>query len=257
MRIVLLLSFLLTPLASAQTPAPAPRPARQAASARTALLVTATDPSGATLPGIRVEVMGASDRSGETDENGTLRLANMRAGTYRVRFTGDAVIPFEREVTIRAGQTTDLDITLHPAPERHAPPAPEPEPAATAGNQTPPAPAGPPGEPVIIDIPEFADRNLIRREPRRDSPLGCSGNARATLVQLNEPQPERLYDSAESLYYVVAGEGTLRVSGRESPIAAGSFAVIPRGTAFAITRRGRNPIVLLSILSGEPCQQAP
>lgn len=263
MRIVLLLSLVLTPvLAVAQTPAEKPpadkpaaaprRPARQSASARPALFVTATDPTGATLPGIRVDVLGASDRTGETDESGTLRLANMRPGTYRVRFSGDRVIPFEREVTIRAGQTSDLDVTLHPAPERERPAEPEP----TAGEEAPPAPTaptGPAGEPVIIDIPDFADRNLIRREPRRDSPLGCSGNARATLVQLNEPQAERLYDGAESIYYVVAGEGILRISGRETPIVAGAFAMIPRGTAFAITRRGRNPIVLLSILSGEPC----
>ena len=257
MRIVLLLSLILSPvLAAAQAPAaPQQRPTRPAASARTGLLVTATDPSGATLPGIRVEVLGASDRSGETDESGTLRLANMRAGTYRVRFTGDRVIPFEREVTIRAGQTTDVDVTLHPAPRRDT----ASEPAPTVGEEAPPPPtpptpaAGPPGEPVIVDIPGFADRNLIRREPRRDSPLGCSGSARATLVQLNEPQAERLYETAESMYYVVAGEGTLRISGRETPIAAGAFAVIPRGTAFAISRRGRNPIVLLSILSGEPC----
>jgi mannose-6-phosphate isomerase-like protein (cupin superfamily) len=252
MRIVLLLSFVLTPfVAAAQPPAAAgpQRPARSATASRTALLVTATDPSGATLPGIQVDVLGASDRSGVTDESGTLRLANMRAGTYRVRFSGDAVIPFEREITIRAGQTADLDVTLHPAPQREA----EPEPAATAGEEPPAAPVGPPGEPVIIDIPDFADRNLIRREPRRDSALGCSGNARATLVQLNEPQSERLYETAESIYYVVAGEGTLRISGRETPITAGSFAMIPRGTAFAISRRGRNPIVLLSILTGEPC----
>ncbi len=270
MRIVLLLSLVLTPvLAAAQAPAekppaekpPAEKPAaapqrpRQSASARTVLLVTATDPTGATLPGIRVDVLGASDRTGETDESGRLRLANMRPGTYRLRFSGDRVIPFEREVTIRSGQTSDVDVTLHPAPRRDI----AAEPAPTAGDETPPPasapapPTGPPGEPVILDIPEFADRNLIRREPRRDSPLGCSGNTRAMLVQLNEPQSERLYENAESMYYVVAGEGTLRISGRETPIAAGAFAVIPRGTSFAISRRGRNPIVLLSILSGEPC----
>jgi hypothetical protein len=34
---------------------------------------------------------------------------------------------------------------------------------------------------------------------------------------------------------------------------AGSFAAIPRDTPFVVARRGRNPVIFLSVLSGEPC----
>jgi mannose-6-phosphate isomerase-like protein (cupin superfamily) len=213
------------------------------------MAITVTDPKGATLSGIHVEAIGVADRSGDTDDSGTLRFANLRAGSYRLRFSGDDVITFEREVGVRAGQTADVDVTLNPAEdEGEEPERAEPQPAPAA------APVGPAAQPMTLDIPEFADRNLIRREPRRESPITCSGNARATLVQLNEPQPERLYDTAETMYYVVAGEGTIRVNGRESPLVAGTFALVPRGAAYSILRKGRNPIVLLSVLSGEPCQ---
>jgi mannose-6-phosphate isomerase-like protein (cupin superfamily) len=215
------------------------------------MTITVTDPTGATLPGIHVEAVGVADRTGDTDESGTLRFTNLRPGAYRMRFSGDDVITFEREIAVRNGQTTDVDVTLNPDTEpeeasESAPQAPTPQAAAPQ--------LGPAGQPMTLDIPEFADRNLIRREPRRESPIACSGNARATLVQLNEPQPERLYDTAESMYYVVAGEGTIRVNGRESALVAGTFALVPRGASFTILRKGRNPIVLLSVLTGEPCQ---
>jgi mannose-6-phosphate isomerase-like protein (cupin superfamily) len=73
------------------------------------------------------------------------------------------------------------------------------------------------------------------------------------MIQLNEPLPERLYDQAESFYYVLGGEGTLRLNGRDSTLATGQFVMIPRGTSHAFTRRGRRPLILLAILSGEPC----
>jgi len=37
-------------------------------------------------------------------------------------------------------------------------------------------------------------------------------------------------------------------------LSAGTFSVIPRAMAHSFTRRGRNPLVFLSILSGPPCQ---
>ena len=36
-------------------------------------------------------------------------------------------------------------------------------------------------------------------------------------------------------------------------ITAGSLSVIPRGVPHAIERRGKNPLILLSTLSGAPC----
>jgi len=40
------------------------------------------------------------------------------------------------------------------------------------------------------------------------------------------------------------------------PVAAGTFVVIPRGTPYGFTKRGRAPAMyLLATLSGPPCAQ--
>jgi mannose-6-phosphate isomerase-like protein (cupin superfamily) len=269
MRTVLLLSLLAMPThVAAQTPAPAPtqpatpppatapkpKPVVRPA-ARTALVVTATSPEGATLAGIRVDILGAADRSGETDTSGTLRFANMRPGTYRIRFSGPGVITYEREAVVRAGQTADLDVTLNPAPET---PEPEPAPPQQQQQQAPAAaPQGAVGQPQLQSILELLEKEFIGRQPRKETMLGCSVNLRSTMIQLNEAQPERLYESAESAYYVLGGEGAIRLNGRESALVTGSFALVPRGTAHAFTRKGRRPLILLSVLSGEPCEATP
>ena len=94
------------------------------------------------------------------------------------------------------------------------------------------------------------------QQPRKETLVSCSGNTRTTLVLLNQDQTERLYDSAEAEYYVVAGQGALRINGKETPLAAGSYASLPRNTSHSITRRGNKPLILLAVLSGAPCEQA-
>ena len=105
-------------------------------------------------------------------------------------------------------------------------------------------------------VVDLAERELERKQPRRETLVSCSANTRSTLLQLNQDQPQRLYESAESLLYVIAGEGFLRINDRETRMVAGSFASIPRDTAFVVGRRGRNPVIFLSVLSGEPCDAA-
>jgi hypothetical protein len=73
---------------------------------------------------VHVEVLGTSDRSGDTNSTGQLSLTAMQAGTYRLRFSGDEVVTFEREVILRAGQIANLDIALNIAPPPPAPPPP-------------------------------------------------------------------------------------------------------------------------------------
>lgn len=92
-------------------------------------------------------------------------------------------------------------------------------------------------------------------QPRRDTLVSCSGSMRTTLVQLNQDQAERLYDTAEVTYYVVAGEGAVRLGGRDTKLVAGSFVSVPRGTAHGIVRSGRRPLILLATLSGTPCEE--
>jgi mannose-6-phosphate isomerase-like protein (cupin superfamily) len=213
-----------------------------------------TNPQGATMAGIHVEVLGPSDRSGDTNASGQLSLPGMQAGTYRVRFSGERVIAFEREVVVRAGQTSIVDVMLNPAPP---PPEPPPPPPPVEESAPPPPSVGPAGEPRNLSIVELIERDLIpNNQPRRDTLVACSGNTRTTLVQLNQDQPQRLYDTAEVTYYVVAGEGTIKMAGRDITVNAGSFVSIPRGTGHAIGRRGRRPLIMLATLSGTPCEQA-
>jgi mannose-6-phosphate isomerase-like protein (cupin superfamily) len=233
------------------TPAPAAPRRAPATNTRAGMAITVTDPTGATLAGIRVGLSGASTRNGETDGNGNLNFPGLMAGTYRLRFDGDDVISFEREVTLRSGQVLDVDVSLNPAPEPPAAPAPppQPEPASAA------AQVGPKGQTQTITIPEWLEKEFVGREPRRETVLSCSGNARATMVQLNEPMPQRLYEEADIVYYVVAGEGTVTIDGRSSRIPTSSFISVPRGTPHSFERRGTRPLMLLAVLGGEPCER--
>src|SRR5712692_7737315 len=91
----------------AQTPAPqptqpAPRQARPAATPT--VTVQVTDSSGLPLPNVHVTAEGPVSRDGVTDEAGSLRFSNMRAGAYRLRFTREGSITLERDITVRAAE---------------------------------------------------------------------------------------------------------------------------------------------------------
>ena len=92
------------------------------------------------------------------------------------------------------------------------------------------------------------------KQPRRETLLSCSGNERAAMIQLNEPMPERLYENADAIYYVLGGEGTLMLNGKEMKLGLNGFASVPRGTSHSFSKRGNRLLVLLSVLSGEPCE---
>ena len=242
------------PAPGATTPAPAPAQPRRAPAATTnrgGMAITVTDPSGLTLSGIQVSVSGATTRSGETNSSGNLSVTGLMAGTYRLRFDGEKWISFEREVTLRSGQVLDVDVLLNPAPEPPPPPPPPPAPAPEPATQ-----AGPKGQVQTISIPDWLEKEFVGREPRRETILSCSGNERTTMLQLNDPMPQRLYDAADVVYYVVAGEGTVTVDGKASRIPTSAFISVPRGTPHSFERRGNRPLMLLAVLGGEPCERA-
>lgn len=217
------------------------------------MVITATDPKGATLRGIHVSVTGPLTREADTDSNGTVRFTGMRAGTYRLRFTDDAVVTFEREVVMTANRSADVDVTLNPAEPKAAPPPPPPPAPAPV---VVPAPVGPAGQPRTLSIVDLAERELIgRNQQRRDTLVSCSGNTRTMLVQLNQEQTQRLYEGAETLLYVVAGEGAVKLNGRDNVLAPGGFVSVPRNIPYSLTRRGNRPLILMSIHAGEPCEQ--
>jgi mannose-6-phosphate isomerase-like protein (cupin superfamily) len=86
------------------------------------------------------------------------------------------------------------------------------------------------------------------------SEVSCSGLGHNFLWQIREPWENRQHESADAMLYVVAGEGTMRLGSADVPVVAGSFTQVPRGTTYSITRRGRNPLIILATLVGEPCQ---
>jgi mannose-6-phosphate isomerase-like protein (cupin superfamily) len=224
------------------------RPAAPASPSRAGVAITVTDTHGLPIPDVRVTIAGPSDRNGETDSSGQANFVGMQPGTYRVRFDGDKVVSFEREVTVRAGQPTGIDVTLNLAP-----PAPAPPPAAPPAHAE--AVVGPPGSPLVLSIVDLAEKQLAGNQPRRETLVSCSGNTRTTLVVLNQDQAERLYQGAETEYYVVAGQGAVRLNGRETALSAGTYVSIPRNTSHSVLRRGNRALVVLSVLSGEPCEQ--
>jgi hypothetical protein len=247
------------PTTAKPTPPPAARPAQRRAqpqtSTRSGMAITVTTPQGSTIEGIQVELMGATARNGVTNSSGQVNFPGLQAGSYRLRFSSDAVTTLERDLTLRAGEIADVDVTLSPAPPPKEVPAaapPPPAPATTAAAA--PAP-GPAGQPLTLSVPDVLEKEYIGKQPRRDSLLACSGTMRTTMIQVNEPLPERLYDTADAAYYVIGGEGTVRMNGKESKLATNGFASVPRGTAHSFQRRGNRPLILLAVLGGAPCEE--
>jgi mannose-6-phosphate isomerase-like protein (cupin superfamily) len=134
------------------------------------------------------------------------------------------------------------------AAERPVPPpveAPRPAPAK---------PLPPAGKPVTVSVPSYIEQNFITNsQPQKVSNVACSGVVESVLWQIREPWPNRRHPNADAMLYVVGGEGTVRMNDRDLPLQAGAFVSVPRGTTYAFTRRGRNPLIVLATLGGEPC----
>jgi mannose-6-phosphate isomerase-like protein (cupin superfamily) len=249
-----MLTLLLLTWLQAAPAQPAPQPAKPRATttaASTTLNLTVTDNVGAVVEGVTVTVLGPTERTGTTTAEGRLRLLNMRAGTYRLRFEHERFHTFEKEITWRAGQPPPEQIvTLNPAPP--PPPPPEPPPPAPAPKVEAALP--PPSPPKWMTLPDYIEKNFISvREPQKVDEIGCSGLEQAFVWQIREPWTGREHESADAMLYVIGGEGTLRM-GKEVSLGAGSFAVVPRGTSYDLTRRGRNPLIVLAVLAGAPCK---
>jgi mannose-6-phosphate isomerase-like protein (cupin superfamily) len=215
------------------------------------MAITITDMRGRTLSGIHVDAMGPTPRMSESDMAGQVNFPGLQAGTYRLRFSGDAVTAFEREVTLSGGKVESLDVALSPAPppKEVAAPAAAPSPAANAS-------IGPAGDVQAFSIVDTLEREFVGKQPRRETVLSCSGSMRTTMIQLNDAQPERLYANAEAMYYVLGGEGTARLNGRDMKLGTNGFVSVPRGTTHSFRKAGSRALVLLAVLSGEPCETA-
>jgi hypothetical protein len=244
------------PQAKPQTPAPptqapaAPRPSTSIA--RPSITVLVTDRQGKPLQDIAVKATGPAERDGKTDSEGIIVLRNVNPGTYRLRFESPGTITLEREVTVAAGRPVKTTAELTAAPPPPPPPKPEPPPAP---KPEPPPPVRPSGPPSSVSIPDFVEKNYISRgAPSKNSPVGCTATSTASLIQLREPLAEHSHAEADELLYVVAGEGVQRIGSVDMNLTAGTFAVIPRGTPHTITRKSNTPMIMISILTGPPCE---
>jgi mannose-6-phosphate isomerase-like protein (cupin superfamily) len=208
-----------------------------------------TNGVGLLLAGVRVTAEGPTSRDGVTGEDGALQFINLTPGTYRLRFAHDKFITLERDVSARTAETA-VDVALSDAPE----PPPKPPDPPPAPPPPVPKPLPPVGDPKTVAIPAFLDSNFVGRAARKDSELGCTPSGMAVLHQLREPWASHTHDSADEWLYVVAGEGILLIDAAEQKIQPGSFSLIPRAYRHAIHPQGRNPLIVVSVTSGAPCE---
>ncbi len=247
----------------ATTPAPAqpgtttPPPPRRVTPSTATLEIKVIDRSGRPISGAHVVVQGAASREETSDNTGIVTLKTMAPGNYRVRADGEGYVSLEREIVVK-GAVAPMQVLLslsfappppEPEPKKEPPPPPPPPPAAAA-------PLGPPGEPRILSIPDLAEHSLSGRDALKVFPIGCSGASLSRLIVLRDAIPSGANNDAEETLYLVAGEATLTLGGKEQPITPGWFTIVPRGTNYALGRKGKNPAIILSTVYGRPCGAA-
>jgi uncharacterized cupin superfamily protein len=203
-----------------------------------------------TIPNATVRAEGPTTRMGTTGPDGRITFENLTAGTYRVRIERESFITLEKEIAVWAGGRTPAQAVLSAGMAASAPaPAPPPPPAPTVS-----APVLKPGEPRILSLTDIAEQLLRETDPIAERALGCSGATSSRLIRVRESIASHTHADADELLYIVAGDATLKLGDKEQNISPGWFSVVPRGMTHTITRRGRNPILILSAISGPPCQ---
>lgn len=253
LTLILALAAMQTPVASsAPAPSPAAQTRRPAAPATGAIDIRVTDRTGRTIPGARISAEGPTSREAKSDNSGFVGFRTMTAGTYRLRGEAEGYFTFEKEVSVKAGPALPVELALSPAPPPPEPPPPPPVVAA------PPAapPSLPAGDPRVLSLLDMAERSLSGREPVRTVPIGCSGQSTAQLKVVRETLQSPAPADADDMLYVIAGEGTVMQGGKSTPVTAGWFSIVPRGSTATVARKGRNPIILLSIVGGPVCAAA-
>ncbi len=214
------------------------------------MAVTVTDLAGDAAAGVHVALSGPVSREGTTAGDGVLRFQTLRAGTYRLRFDSPEFVAFEREVIVKAGPLVEVEVSLSRVPEKPAPPPPQPAAPIAAPRDPAPIARNPNATVELLSLPDWIERNLIGRgDSQRESVVGQAPAATARVLQVRDPVKDRVRADADEMLYVIAGEGVLRSSGRDHDLTAGSFAVIPRGVAYSLERRGRNPLIALSMVT--------
>jgi hypothetical protein len=206
--------------------------------------IAVKDQDGTGLSGVRLVLSGAATGEFVTGGAGTMVVPDLKDGVYRLRCEHEGFITLEREFTVRGGVYGQIEVVLNPAPP--PPPKPAPEPA-------PPAAIPPGGRPVTLSVVDYLDRNLIGREPLKESILACNPLETVRLLQMREGVGQHVHQGADEVIYVVAGEGTVRIGETPTALRAGSLVVVTNGIGHAFERAGKNPLIVVSTLIGAPC----
>jgi mannose-6-phosphate isomerase-like protein (cupin superfamily) len=240
-------------LSSTAGTASAPLSAEQsAATAKPGSLgLTVLDESGAPVVGAIVALRGAVERQGVTGPTGVATLLNIPTGTHRVRITREGFITLEKEVSIKGTRlTTDTVLSPAPAPPP-PPPAPKPDPKPTPPPSS--TATGPVGQSKTLSILDLAEQMLNDKAPIVEREIGCSVATASRLILVRETLASHSHSDADEMIYLVAGDASIRIFDKDTPISPGWFALVPRGTSHSISKRGRNAPILLSIRSGQTC----
>ena len=156
-----------------------------------------------------------------------------------------------KEVVIKAGSPFTTELALSAAPEPPEPEAPPPPPPP------PPPPAeAPRGVPVsLLSIVDLAERSLDGRDAIKMVAIGCSGLGTAQLTVVRETIPATVNEEADLMMYLFAGEANAKMGDKDQPLTPGWFRIVPRGTRYTVTRKGRSRHPAVGDL-GPPCQSA-
>lgn len=224
--------------ATPQTP-PAPKPG--------SIDLMVTGPAGALLADATVRAEGPSSRQGTTGQDGHVVLSNLNAGTYRCRIERDGYITLEKEVVVKAATKSGTEAALTAAPPPPPPPAPvAPPPAAM--------PVLKPGPPVVVSLTDQMADDLVKsKDPIAEHSLGCSGATSAKLIRVKDVLPAHTHADADEVIYLITGDATLQMGGKDSMVGAGWMGLVPRGTSHTLTRRGTKVVLMLSVQSGPAC----
>lgn len=201
--------------------------------------VRVTDRTGRPLEEADVEFEGPSVREGRTDATGVMTFRNVTPGPYRIRVSHAGFLTLEKEVVIEGNARVSVEAAL------------------TAGEQgTSVYLAGPGGSPNLVSIPDLAESMLDDPATVVERTVGCAGGQRSRLILLRDTLPSVRHANADETLYVVAGEASVTIDTVSQAAAPGWLGTVPRGAVHSVVRRGRNPVILLSIVSGEPCEAA-
>ena len=160
------------------------------------------DASGNNLDSVQITLSGDTTGEFQTAGAGTVMLPALKEGAYRLRLEKQGFITLEREFTVRSGVYGQIEVVLNPAPPPPPKPAPEPP---------PPAAIPPGGRPMTLSVVDYLDRNLIGREPLKESILACNPRETVRLLQMREGVAQHVHQGGDEVIYVVAGEGTVRI----------------------------------------------